>query len=97
VSKTIYDFHLFSFVVYILILASVMGDSLPENRITPTELPTEIFHRQFLPPEIIPSQILSVLANEKTPSAMPPVYTDGIILSVYTGGEKFFLKIATAR
>jgi hypothetical protein len=31
---------------------------------------------------------------------MPPVYTDGIIPSVYTGGiadgEKFFLKIATA-
>jgi hypothetical protein len=31
---------------------------------------------------------------------IPPVYTDGIILSVYTGGiadgVKFFLKIATA-
>jgi hypothetical protein len=29
-------------------------------------------------------------------SAIPPVYTDGIIPSVYTGGVKFFLKIATA-
>jgi hypothetical protein len=69
---------------------------LPENRITPTELPTEIFRRQFLPTEIIPSQILLVLADGKNLSAMLPVYTDGIILLVYTGGEKFFLKIATA-
>jgi len=57
---------------------------------TPTELPTEI----------IPSQNLSVLADEKTPSGMLQVYTDRIIPSVYTGGiadgENLFLKIATA-
>jgi hypothetical protein len=60
----------------------------------------EIFRRQFLLTEIIPSQNLSGLADEKTLSAMSPVYTDGIIPSVYTGsitdGEKVFLKIATA-
>jgi hypothetical protein len=39
-----------------------------------------------LPTEIIPSQNLSELTEGKTPSAMP---------LVYTGGEKFFLKIAT--
>jgi hypothetical protein len=48
-----------------------------------------------LPTEIILSQILSELADRKILSAMPPVYTDGIIPSVYTGGVKFFLKIAT--
>jgi len=63
-----------------------MDLSLPENRITPMELPMEI----------IPSQILSELADGKIPSAMPPVYTDGIIPSVYTGGVKFFLKITMA-
>jgi hypothetical protein len=63
---------------------------LPENRITPTELPTKI----------ISSQILSELADGKILSAMPLVYTDGIISSVYTGGiadgVKYFFKIATA-
>jgi hypothetical protein len=45
-----------------------------------------------MPTEIIPSQNLSKLPDGKTPSAMPPVYTDGIIPSVYTGGEKFFFE-----
>jgi hypothetical protein len=44
--------------------------------------------------EIIPSQNLSELTDGKHPSVIPPVYTDGIISSVYTGGitdgEKFF-------
>jgi hypothetical protein len=49
-----------------------------------------------LPTEIIASQHLSELPDGKTPSAMPLVYADRIIPSVYTGGEKCFLKIATA-
>jgi hypothetical protein len=36
-----------------------------------------------MPTEIIPSQNLSELPDEKTPSAMPPVYT---------GGENFFFE-----
>jgi len=49
-----------------------------------------------LPTEIIPSQNLWEFADGKNPTAMPPVYTDGIILSVYTGGiadgEKSFFE-----
>jgi hypothetical protein len=53
-----------------------------------------------LPTIIISSQILSELADGKILLAMPLVYTDGIISSVYTGGiadgVKYFFKIATA-
>jgi hypothetical protein len=40
-----------------------------------------------MPTEIIPSQNLSELPDEKTPSAMPPVYTGGI-----ADGDKFFFE-----
>jgi hypothetical protein len=39
-----------------------------------------------LPTEIIPSQILLEFVDGKILSAIPPVYTDRIIPSVYTGG-----------
>jgi len=60
--------------------------TLPENRRKATELPTEYFHRYYIPTEIIPSPNLSVYTDGFIPSVIPLVYTDGIFPTVYTDG-----------
>jgi hypothetical protein len=61
-------------------------DTLLENRITPTELPTEIFRRQFLPTKIIPSQNLSELAVGDATG----IYGRNNSVGIYRRRESFF-------